>query len=98
MYIKNFKIKLENDFRLSESARRWIAEYNVKTKETMVFDCCKKLSGKRVLKKLYLRCQHKQRQTGKHKKSDKALKTTHKGHNNKNTDCPAQIVVTILPL
>ena len=88
----NFKIKLENE----ESARRWIAEYNVKTKETMVFDCCKKLSGKRVLKKLYLRCQHKQRQTGKHKKSDKALKTTHKGHNNKNTDCPAQIVVTIL--
>ena len=86
----NFKIKLENE-------ERWIVEYNVKAKERMLFDYCKKLSGKRVLKKLYLRCQHKQRQTGKHKKSNKALKTTHKGHNNKNTDCSAQIVVTILP-
>ena len=60
LFTCNFKIKLENE----ESARRWIAEYNVKTKETLVFDCCKNLSGKRVLKKHYLRCQHKQRQTG----------------------------------
>ena len=60
----------------------------------MVYECCKKLCGKRVVKKLYLRCQHKQRQTGKHTKSKKTLKTTHKQHNN---DCPAQIVVTLLP-
>lgn len=63
----------------------------------MVYECCKKLSGKRVLKKLYLRCQHKQRQSGKHKKSDKPLKSTHKAHNNKHTDCPAKMVVTLLP-
>ena len=63
----------------------------------MVYTCCKNRGGKKVIKKLYLRCQHKQRQTGKHMKSNKALKTTHKQHNNKNTDCPAQIVVTILP-
>ena len=63
----------------------------------MVYDCCKNLDGKRVIKKLYLCCQYKQSQTGKHAKSSKALKTTHKQHNDKNTDCPAQIVVTILP-
>ena len=37
----------------------------------MVFECCKKLNGKRVLQKFYLRCQHKQRQTGKNEKSVK---------------------------
>ena len=88
-----FKIKLETE----EGARKWIAEYNKRTKETMVYDCCKNLSGKRVIKKMYLRCQYKQRQTGMHTKSTKTLKTTHKQHNNKNTDCPAQIVVTLLP-
>ena len=87
------KIKLETE----ESARKWVAEYNEKTKETMVYDCCKNQSGKRVIKKLYLRCQHKQRQTGKHTKSNKALKTTYKHHNNKNMDCPAQIIITLLP-
>ncbi len=35
----------------------------------MVYECCKNLSGKRVLKILYLLCQHKQRQTGKYTKS-----------------------------
>ena len=87
------KIKLETE----ESIRKWIGEYNEKTKETMVYECCKNLSGKRVVKKMYLRCQHKQRQTGKHTKSNKTLKTTHKQHNNRNTDCPAQILVTLLP-
>ena len=88
-----FKVKLENE----ECARKWIAEYNEKTKETMVYECCRSLSGKRIVKKLYLRCQHKQRQTGKHTKSNKTLKTTHKLHNCKNTDCPAQIIVTLFP-
>ena len=67
-----FQIKLENE----ESARKCIAQYNDKTKETMVHECCKNLSGKRAVKTLYLRCQHKQRQTGKHTKSDKTMKTT----------------------
>ena len=44
------KIKLENE----ESAPRWIAEYNVKIKETLVFDCCKKLSGKKGSEKTLL--------------------------------------------
>ena len=70
------KIKLETE----ESIRKWIGEYNEKTKETMVYECCKNLSGKRVVKKMYLHCQHKQRQTGKHTKSNKTLKTTHKQH------------------
>ena len=30
-------------------------------------------------------------------KSNKTLKTTHKLHNTKNTDCLAQIVITLLP-
>ena len=91
--ICDFKIKLDTE----ESARKWIEEYNTRTKETMVYESCKSLSGKRVVKKFYLRCQHKQRQTGKHTKSNKTLKTTHKLHNTKNTDCPAQIVKTLLP-
>ena len=62
----------------------------------MVFERNKKQAGKRVLRKLYLRCQHRQRQTGKHKKSDRLLKTTHKQHNTKHTNCPAQIILTIL--
>ena len=87
------KIKLETE----KSVRKWVTEYNERTKETMVYECCKNQSGKRVVKNFYLRCQHKQRQTGKHTKSSKPLKTTHKQHSNKNTGCPAQITVTLLP-
>ena len=66
----DFKVKLQNE----ECVRKWIAEYNEKTKETMVHECCKSVSGKQVMKKFYLRCQHKQRQTGKHTKSNKTFK------------------------
>ena len=79
-----------------EDARKWVADYNDKTKETMVYERSKTQNGKRVIKKLYLRCQHKQRQTGKHTKSENALKTTHKQHNDKHTNCPAQMTITIL--
>ena len=48
-------------------------------------------------KKFFLRCHHKQRQTGQHTKSNRPLKTTHKLHNNKHTNCPAQMKVTLLP-
>ena len=92
-FICDLKIKLDTE----KSARKWIEEYNTRTKETMVYECCKSLSGKRVVKNFYLRCQDKQRQTGKHTKSNKTLKTTHKLHNSKNTDCPAQVVITLLP-
>ena len=88
-----FRINLDNE----DSTRKWIADYNEKTKETMVFECCKSLSGKHVIKKFFLRCQHKQRQTGQHTKCNKPLKTTHKVHNNKQTNCPAQMKVTLLP-
>lgn len=87
-----FKIKLSNE----EAVRKWLAAYSEKTKETMVYECCKSGKGERVVKKFYLRCQHKQRQTGKHSKSDRVLKTTHKSHNNKHTNCPAQIIATLL--
>lgn len=87
-----FKIKLGNE----DDVREWVKDYNEITKQTMVYERNKKQAGIRVLRKLYLRCQHKQRQTGKHTKSDKMLKTTHKEHNNKNTNCPAQMVLTIL--
>ena len=93
----SFNCELKIQLETEESARKWVAEYNEKTKETVVYDCCKNQSGKRVIKKLYLRCQHKQRKTGKHTKSNKALKITHKQHNNKNTDCPAKITITLLP-
>ena len=53
----------------------------------MVFEQCKSLAG---YEKMYMHCQHKQRQTGKHTKSNKE-------DNNKNTGCPAQIIVTLLP-
>ena len=88
-----FRIKLQSE----ECARKWVSDYKEKIKETMVYDSCKNLSGKKVVKKWYLRCQHKQRQTGMHTKSTKQLKTTHKEHNNKHTDCPAQMVVKLLP-
>ena len=87
-----FKIKLDSE----DSAKKWVTDYNEKTKETMVFDSCKNLSGKRVVKKWYLRCHHKQRQTGMHKKSTRKLKTTHREHNNKHTDCPAQMILKLL--
>ena len=87
-----FSIKLENE----ENAKQWVKEYNDITKQTMVFERNKKQAGKRVLRKLYMRCQHKQRQTGQHTKSDRSLKTTHKEHDNKHTNCPAQMKLTIL--
>ena len=72
----HFRIKIDNEY----NTRKWITQYNEKTKETMVFECCKSLSGKHVLKKFFLRCQHKQRQTGQHTKINRPLKTTHKSH------------------
>ena len=87
-----FKIKLETE----EEARKWISNYNEKTHETMVFERNAKGKGKRILRKLYLRCQHNQRQTGKHTKSARTLKTVHKEHNLKDTNCPAKLTLTIL--
>ena len=97
VYIDSFNCELKIKLETEESVRKWVTEYNERTKETMVYECCKNQNGKRVVKKFYLRCQHKQRQTGKHTKSSKPLKTTHKQHNNKNTGCPAQITVTLVP-
>ena len=59
----------------------------------MVFQRSKKRVGKRVCTKMYLRCHHRQRNTG---KNNTDLKTTHKLHSNKNCDCPAQITLTVL--
>ena len=44
------KIKLESE----DGARKWVMEYNERTKETMVYDSCKNLSGKMVIKKMVL--------------------------------------------
>ena len=44
----------------------------------MVYEQSKKGVGKRIIKKLFLQCQHKQRQTGQHTKSNRRLATTHK--------------------
>ncbi len=87
-----FKLNIDNE----EILRKWLAAYNDKSKETMVYESCRNGKGKSVVKKFYLRCQHKQRQTGKHTKSGRSLKTTHKSHNNRNTNCPAQIIATLL--
>ena len=40
-----FKIKPDSE----DSAKKWVTDYNEKTMETMVFDGCKNLSGKRVV-------------------------------------------------
>ena len=87
-----FRIMIDSE----EKARKWLQHYNEKSKETMVYERSKKREGKRVVKKLFLRCQHKQRQTGQHTKSVCSLKTTHKQHNSKHTSCPAQMTLTIL--
>ena len=87
-----FRIMIDSE----EKARKWLQHYNEKSKETMVYERSKKREGKRVVKKLFLRCQHKQRQTGQHTKSACSLKTTHKQHNSKHTSCPAQMTLTIL--
>ena len=61
-------------------------------------DCCKNQSGKRVIQKLYLHCQHKQRQTGKHTKNNiDLIKHYTQTTQQQNTDFPAQIIITLLP-
>ena len=50
----------------------------IKKQETMVNVRNRKGSGKHVVRKLILHCHHNQRQTGKHTKSAKLLKTTFK--------------------
>ena len=62
----------------------------------MVYEHNRKGMGKNVIRKLCMRCHHKQRETGKHVKSSKLLKTTFNKHNNKQTHCPAQLIVTVL--
>ena len=84
-----FKLKLDNE----GDIKSWIAAYKHQNKGN---SGCKTGKGKQFLKKFYLRCQHKQRQTGKHAKSDRVLKTTHQTHSNRNTNSPAQIVITLL--
>ena len=91
-YHCSFRLKLQSE----KDARKWVADYNQKSKETMVYNRSKTQNGKRVVKKLYLRYQHNQRQTGKHTKSANTLKTTHKQHNNKHTNCPAHMTITVL--
>ena len=78
-----FKINMKSE----QEARKWVSEYNEKTKETMVYVRNRKGSGKHVVRKLFLHCHHNQRQTGKHTKSTKLLKTTFKKHSSKHTNC-----------
>ena len=92
----NFNSNFKIDITCEETARKWVQEYNETTKETMVYERNRKGMGKNVIRKLYMRCQHKQRETGKHVKSSKRLKTTFKEHNNKQTHCPAQLIITVL--
>jgi len=61
----------------------------------MVYESCRSGKGKTEIKKFYLRCHYKQRQSGKHAKSNRKLKTTHKAHN-KQTNCHAQLIITLL--
>ncbi len=92
-YNCSFKIELDSE----ESIKKWVTAFNEKSKETMVYETCRSGKGKKVVKIFYLRCHHKQRQSGMHTKSNKKLKTTHKIHNNKHTNCPAQLMLTLLP-
>ena len=87
-----FKIKLKSE----QEARKWVSEYNEKTKETMVYERNRKGSGKNAVRKPFLCCHHNQWQTGKHSKSTRLLKTTFKEHSSKHTHCPAQMNVTII--
>ena len=80
---------------IEDAAHKWVQKYNERCKETMVYERSKKRDGKHVVKKLFLRCQHQQLQTGQHSKSNRTLTTTHKQHNSKHTNCPAQMTLTI---
>ena len=71
-----FKINMKSE----QEARKWVSEYNKKTKEIMVYVRNRKGSGKHVVRKLFLHCHHNQRQNGKHNKSTKLLKTTFRKH------------------
>ena len=85
-----FRVMIESE----DAACKWVQKNNERCKETMVYERSKKRDGKRVVKKLFLRCQHKQHQTGQHTKSNRTLTTTHKQHNSKHTNCPAQMTQT----
>ena len=76
-----FKIKLKSE----QEARKWVNEYNEKSNETMVYERNRKGSGKHVVRKLFLHCHHNQRQTGKHSKNTRLLKTTFKEHSSIST-------------
>ena len=56
----------------------------------MVFGRKKVQKGKLECTKFFLHCHHKQRQTGKHQKSNRILKTVSKEHGIKHTNCPAK--------
>ena len=85
-----FDINISKELDIKE----WITEFNKKTKQTMVIERTRK--GKRVLCKLYLKCHHNQRRTGSHALKEKSLKTTYKGHSDKNTSCPTTLIATVM--
>ena len=91
-----FSCEFKINMRSEQENRKWVSEYNEKTKETMVYVRNGKGSGKHVVRKLFLHCHHNLPQTSKHTKSTKLLKTTFKKCSSKHTNCPAQINVTNL--
>ena len=62
-----FKVNISSD----NEVKAWVKEYNLKTKETMVFGRIKVQKGKLVCTKFFLHCHYKQRQTEKHQKITK---------------------------
>ena len=80
---------------LEKEVKEWVREYNKKTKQTMVFGRKKLQKGKRVSTKYFLHCHHRQRQTGKHQKSDRVLKTAIREHSIKHTNCPAKMNISV---
>ena len=65
------------EFGYEEKVKKWVSAYNEISKVTMVYESCRSGKGKTVIKKFYLRCHHKKRQSsGKHAKRDRKLKNT----------------------
>ena len=97
-------LRVENYNDINSYHRSWIQkkvlrngyQHKMRNQRKLWFLKAVEVKGNKVIKKFYLRCHHKQRQNGKHVKSNTTIKTTRNTHNNKHTNCPAQLIVKLL--
>ena len=86
----------EDEFKINIGSDREVKEWVKKKADNGLWEE-KVTKGKRASTKYFFHSHHKQRQTGKHQKSNRILKTVVREHSIKHTNCSAKMNISVLP-